>query len=361
MNGSSRTGLLLRILIVSFLLFLFSGVSGAQEQEKEPVEREERPEATPTSQEAIAAIKRRAQQILEERRKARRFKASWEFSQLVGYESNPTNTGTPHEGDLYLEDSLYLTLSRRLTPALTWQGTYSGSYDYYAEYGDGSYTSQTLTPAKFIWRPGRMWRVDGGFDLNITYYPKSGPSNYREFKPTIGIRQNPGKIWFHVIRYEWFIRDYISKKARTGTGTETETNREDTRHQLSYEVGTTWKKALMKVRQEWYFHDSNDARQDSYDAQDYKVTASVNRPLTPKLSANASYSFERKNYKHRQVSGITAEARYDDTQTWTIAGSYEFDKTWSLNPSFSYKFLNSNASTGEYDDATVSVAFTARF
>ena len=117
----------------------------------------------------------------------------------------------------------------------------------------------------------------------------------------------------------------------------------------------------MKVKQEWYFHDSNDERQDFYDAEDYKVTASVNRPLTKKLSANASYAFERKNYKHRQVGGITAEARYDDTHTWTLAGTYDFNKTWSLNPSFSYKYLDSNDPTGEYFDATSTLTLTARF
>ena len=352
MNANSKRNRLLGIgLLAGYLLLNSTAVSLAQEK----------PPVTLTPQEVVAAIKRRAQQILEERRRAKRLRISGEVSQLVGYESNPANSGTPHKGDKYIEESLYLTLSKKWTPTVTWQGIYSGSFDYYTEYGDGSYTSQTLTPIKLLWQPGRMWRVDGGVDLNITYYPKSGPSNYREFKPTIGVRQNLWGRWFHSARYEWFVREYMSKKARDGAGAETLTYRGDTRHRLRYELGTTWKEALLKVKQEWYFHDSNDARQDFYDAEDYKVTAVVNRPLTEKLSANASYSFERKNYSHRQVGGITAESRYDDTQTWTIAGTYDFNKTWSLNPSLSYKDLNSNDPTGEYADATTSVTLTARF
>jgi len=336
------------------------GIGLAQETESERAEKE-RPEITPSTQEVITAIKRRAQQILEERRRARRLRVSWEFSQLIGYESNPSNSGTPHKGDKYVSESLYLTLSKKLTPTLTWQGSYSGSYDQYKEYTDGTYTSQTVTPAKFIWQPGRMWRLEGGFDLNLTYYPRSKPSNYREVKPYFSIRQNLWGRWFHLFRYEWFKRDYLSKKARDGGGAETLADRRDLRNRIRYELGTTWKEALLKVKQEWYFHDSNDARQDFYDAQDYKVTASVNRPITEKLSVNASYAFERKNYSHRQVSGITAESRYDDTQTWTFQGTYDLDKTWSLNPSFSYKFLNSNDPSGEYVDATTSFTLTARF
>lgn len=321
--------------------------------------------ASPTSQEVVAAIKRRAQQILEARRAARRLRFSADLSQLVGYESNPSN-GVDHIGDTYLSTSAYLTWSKKLTPTITWQGIYSGSFDNYLEYGDGDYTSQTLTPAKFLWQPGRVWRVDGGVDLNLTYYPRSKGSNYREIKPYLGVRQNLGDLprigsVFHSIRYEWFLRDYISKMARDGASAETLSARVDTRHRLRYELGTTWNGTLYKVKQEWYFHDSNDARNDFYDAQDYKLTASVNRSLTKKLSANASYAIERKNYAHRPVSGITGEDRYDDTHTWTLAGTYDFNKSWSFNPSFTYKFLDSNEPTGEYIDTTISGTLTARF
>lgn len=351
-----RAGFLLGVLLVA--------LSTAAAAQPEPP-RQERPAVSPSTQEVIAAIKRRAQQILDERRRARQLRFSWEVSQLIGYESNPSN-GTEHVGDTYFEHSAYATLSKKLTPTVTWQAIYSGFFDNYLEYGDGDYTSQTVTPVKLVWQPGRVWRADGGVDLNITYYPRSKPSNYREVKPYIGIRQNLGELprlgnVFHSIRYEWFYRYYISKKARDGRGAEMLDAREDNRHRFRYELGTTWEKTLLKVRQEWYFHGSNDERNDFYDAEDYKLTASLNRPLTKKLSMNASYSFERKNYSKRPVSGINSEARYDDTQTWTLAGAYEFDKTWSFGPSFSYKFLDSNEPTGEFVDTTISGTLTARF
>ncbi|MBI3333696.1 MAG: outer membrane beta-barrel protein, partial [Candidatus Omnitrophica bacterium] len=163
------------------------------------------------------------------------------------------------------------------------------------------------------------------------------------------------------VRYEWFIRDYLSKKARNGLGSATLSDRQDTRHRLRYELGTTWMETFLRVRQEWYLHDSNDARNDFYDAGDYKVSAFVHRPLTKRLSLNVSYSFERKNYKHRPVVGIRPEARYDDTHTWTVAGAYEFNRAWSLNPSVSRRSLNSNEPTGEYVDTTISANLTARF
>ncbi|MBI3615136.1 MAG: outer membrane beta-barrel protein [Candidatus Omnitrophica bacterium] len=350
MNGASSKRVLGIGLLVGSILLLPNQASLSFAEEP----------AAPTTQEVVAAIKRRAQQILEERRKARRLRFSGEVSQGISYEKNPANAAE-RNGDWYSEESLYLSLSKKLTPTLSWQTSYSGSFDKYFEYGDGTYTSQTLTPVKLTWQPGRMWRADAGVDLGDTWYPSSGPSNYREIKPSIGLRQNLWGRWFHAVRYEWFVRHYISKRARDGAGLDTLTPREDTRHRFRYELGTTWKEALLKVKQEWYFHDSNDARQDFYDAQDYKLTASVNRPITKKLSANASYSYELKNYLHRQVSGITAESRYDDTQIWTISGTYDFNKTWSIGSSFSHTSLNSNDPTGDYVDWTATTSLTAHF
>ena len=362
-DGTSRLGSIGCILLLTVPLTLVPAAVARAQEEGRP--ERERPEVTPTTAEVVAAIKRRAQQILEERRKARQLRFSGEVSQLIGYESNPANA-VDHVGDTYFENSLYLNASKKLTPTVTWAATYSGSFDNYVEYGDGDYMSHTLTPAKLTWQPGRMWRVEGGTDLNITFYPRSKPSNYREFKPYFQVRQNLGELpklgsVYHLFRYEWFIRDYISKKARDGASAETRSNRVDARHRIRYEVGTTVNKTLFKVKQEWYAHDSNDARNDFYDAQDYKLTASVNRPLTKKFSANASYAFERKNYEHRPVNAITGEARYDDTQTWTLQGTYEINKTWSFSPKFEYKFLGSNESTGEYVDTTINATLTARF
>ena len=314
----------------------------------------------PTIQEVVAAIKRRAQQILEERRKARRLRVSGEVSQLVGYDSNPANDPA-RKGDTYFEESLYLNWSKKLTPTIAWSGTYSGSYDKYLEYTDGDYTSHTVTPTKLVWQPGRMWRVEGAMDLGYTYYPHEMASNYKEVKPYLGVRQNLWGRWFHSIRYEYLLKQYFGKQARDGAGVNTSTHRLDQRHKLRYEVGTTWHDTLVKVRNEWYGVDSNDASNDFYDAQDYKVTASLNRQLTKRWSANASYAYELKQYRHRAVSGITAEARYDSTHTWTLAGTYDLNDTWSLGPNFTYKYLDSNDPTGEYVDYTITTTLTARF
>lgn len=360
MIAKSKRRFISAFLLGTFWLLQAGASHVLAEETPAPKEKEAREAVTPTTQEVVAAIKRRAQQILEERRKARRLQASWEASQGLSYEKNPANA-PERNGDWYAEESIALNLSKKLTPTIKWQGSYSATYDGYFEYTDGSYLSQAMTPFKFIWQPGRMWRADAGVDLSQLWYYWASPSSYDEIKPNIKVRQNLWGRWYHSIQGEYFYRYYLSKMARNGAGVDTEVHRQDYRYRGRYEIGTTWKEALFKVRQEYYLHDSNDQRNDFYDAEDYKITASINRPITKKLSANLSYAWDHKQYRHRPVSGIKAEARYDNTQTYTASGTYDFNETWSLNPSFSYSRLNSNDPSGEYFDWTATTTLTARF
>ena len=316
--------------------------------------------ASVSPEEALAAIKRRAQKILEARRAARRLKFSGEVSESIAYETNPSNSSS-HKGNTSEETSMYLLLSKKLTPTLDWQSSYSGSYTKYENYGDGDYTDHTLTFPKLRWQPKRMWRIEGWTDWEYNYYPAAKDSTYRNFKVVTRVRQNLWKSWYHQIQYEWFIRNYVTKNARDGAGSETLSNRVDTRNRIRYKVGTTVKKALLSVENEYYWHESNDARTDFYDAEVWKINNSLSGNVTPKLYLSGSFAYERKNYEHRTVTGINAEARYDDKYSLSGGASYDVNDTWKLAYDLTFDHLASNESTGEYDNTKHAVKLTAKF
>ncbi len=368
MTGSSRPRRLRSLVgVVSFMLAAGSPHSLlAQEApanaEKEREERAELPPLTASvpPEQALAAIKRRAMKILEARRAAKRVKFSGEASQGIGYETNPA-TASSHKGDTYEETSTYLTLSKKLTATLDWSSSYSGSYLKYLDYGDGDYTDHTLTASKLRWQPRRMWRVESWLDVEYNYYPTAKDSSYRNFKTVSRIRQNLFKSWYHQLQYEYFVRDYATKNARTGGGTETLSNRADRRNRLRYKVGTTVKKALLSVENDLYRNDSNDARSDFYDYDVWKLTGSASGNATKKLYLSGTFAFERKNYRSRKVTGIDAEGRYDDKYSITSGASYDVNKTWKVAYDFSFDHLGSNEPTGEYDNAKHAFKMTARF
>ena len=288
-----------------------------------------------------------------------RFKHYLELSQGAGYESNPRRNAS-RTGDAFLENTLAAALSKKLSPRWSWQGFYYGSFTNYLEYGDGDYAYQTLTPLKLLWKPAQTWRLDLEMEVGDLLFPSSSVHNYRWLRPSVGAQQELPGGFLHAGQLDWQIRKYGSQKAKSGSGAETLDDRVDTRPRVRYEIGNAWKRTVAKVRQEWYWNDSNDARNDFYDAQGYKVTASLRQKITKKLLADIGYSFERRNYRKRPVTGITSEARYDDTHTWSLSGLYELNETWRIGSSFSYRFLDSNDPTGEYVDATITGTVSAR-
>lgn len=365
MTARSKPASLAVLGSLALLSILVGSPTSLPAQEAPEKERQERPELPPLTatvppEEALAAIKRRAVKILEARRAARRLKFSGELSEAIGYETNPSNSSS-RKGDTYEETSTYLSLSKKLTPRLTWESTYSGSYYKYLDYGDGDYTDHTLTPIKLRWQPGKMWRVEGWMDTEINYYPKGNDSSYRNLKLTGRIRQNVLKSWYHQFQYEWFVRDYSRKNARDGAGAETLSNRVDNRNRIRYKVGTTVKKALLSVENEYYWHDSNDARNDFYDTEVWKINNSISGSVTKKLYLSGSFAFERKNYAERDVTGINPEARYDDKYTLTSGASYDLSDSWKISYDLSFDHLGSNEPTGEYDNAKHAFKVTAKF
>ncbi|MCM8794379.1 MAG: hypothetical protein NC819_01030 [Candidatus Omnitrophica bacterium] len=343
------------ILLLLGTAFFFSAASPLlASTEDEPVF------LSPAAQASIEAIKRRAQELAERKKAEEALYFYGELSQGVGYESNPSNLPA-HSGSTFSESAAYLFLSKRILPDLFWQGFYYGSLILYTNYNDGDYALQTLTPVRLLWRLPPTWRLEAGVHLEWLDYLDNKSVDYLQAEPFVGTRQNLCGNWYHLFQYGWFIRDYLSTRARSGQGQATLSSRQDTRHTFRHEIGTLWRDTLFQARQEWYLNDSNDARRDFYDAQDYKVTALVSRPFLPKWTLNASFSFERKNYRKRRVGGISAEARYDDIKTWIVSGRYGINKTWSVVPTFSYRSLDSNEPTGEYVDVIHSISVTARF
>ena len=358
----------LRVLLSLLFCFIFLVTHPPTLPAEEPAT-SEKPKARSTlppltaqvsPEEALAAVKRRSQKILATRRAAKRFKFSGDVSQETGYETNPSNSSS-RKGDTYFQESASLSLSKKLTSTLDWSSSYAGSYLKYLDYGDGDYTDHTLTATKLKWQPGKIWRVESWTDLEYNFYPTALASGYRNWKLVGRMRQNLLKSWYHQVQYEYFIRDYTSKKARDGAGNDTLSHRVDTRHRLRYKVGTTVRKALLSWENEFYWHDSNDARNDFYDAQVWKTTGSASGNLTKKLYLSGSFAFERKNYTTRKVSGINAEARYDDKYTLSSSASYDLNNTWKLAYAFSFDHLASNEPTGEYDNAKHLFTVTARF
>lgn len=344
---------------------LWSSPVLAQKQD-EPTEQrlgetEERPTAAPrraTVEEIVEALKKRARAIVEAR-KPRLWRLQGSMGHTFGYENN-VNLDTARQGDWFnlTDTTLNLTLYhwRPLEAILG----YAMSAYLYWEYRDNSYISNTPS-VKLRYRPWDPIRLEGSFEWEDLTYFDNTRSSLDNFRYNANLRHTISETAYHQFGFQYFFRPYETREARGGFSQKTFTEREDDRHTATYEVGTVFGKGgFVRIKNEWYKHSSNDAFQDYYDYQVYKMRASVFGPISEQWSLNGSISYEGKHYKDRNVPNSNVAER-DDTYTWTVGTTYQMTRSQSLAYTWTYKELLSNDPRQEYVNTIHQLAYTYSF
>ena len=318
------------------------------------------PAAKPVSpEEIVAAIKLRAQRELAKRR-SRKWALNALTTWTVGNESNPAQSSARKEA-LYMEEYLSTTFSYKLHPRLTWQASYSLDALNYNEYTDGSTLTNSLL-TKLIWRPLKDWRLEAHYSFDDSAYPYDAGASTWDQKVHLRLRQSFLKNYYHYVGWTYLNKQYKDKLKRESTSTRTPgKRRKDTRQTATYEIGGTFAEAnTLRLRQEFYFNDSNEGFQDYNDAQDYKVRLSFNREWTKQWSTSSSYTYETKRYERRSVSGINV-SQQDNTNTFDVGLTYNITPSLDLTYTWKHKRNRSNDVGQAYIDTTNSLAFTASF
>lgn len=336
----------------------------AQAEKEAPV-KEER-DVTPTAQRAltpeeiVAAIKLRAQREVAKRR-ARKWSLSNLATWTMGEESNPGVQQKSHKSSLYMEEYLSTTFSYKCTPQLTWQASYSLDALNYDEYTDGSTLTNSLT-TKLIYRPLKTIRVEAHYSFDDSDYPYDIGASTWDQKVHLRLRQSFLKNYYHYIGWTHLNKQYKRKFKRESTSARIiGKRRHDQRDTGIYEIGGTfWEANTLKVRQEFYFNDSNEGYLDYNDAQNYKVKVSFNRDWTKQWSSASSFTYERKVYEDRTVSQPGVAER-DNTKTYETGLTYKFTPDVDLTYTLKFKRAGSNDPGQVYHDITNSLALTASF
>ena len=338
-------------------------------QASEDVERERREPAEPaaapararplTPEEIVAAIKLRAQHELA-RRRARKWSLSQVWTWTVANESNPALLKS-RNSHLYTEEYLSTTFSYKLAPTLSWQLGYNVDSLLYDEYTDGSTLTNTLL-TKAIWRMTPTLRSEFHYTFDDSDYPYDDGASTWDQKTHLRLRQAFRKQYYHWIGWTYLNKQYKTKLKRESTSTRVPgKRRQDRRHTGSYEIGGPLGEGnTLKLRQEFYFNDSNEGYQDYNDAEDYKVKATFLREWSKPWSTTSSFTYELKRYERRDVTerGV---AQQDYTKTFDLGATYKVSNQVDLAYTWKYKRNDSNDPGQSYQDITNSLALTGSF
>ena len=307
----------------------------------------------------LETLKKRAGTAIA-RRRARRLSLTTTTTLSTTIETNPT-LDSSHKGDLSFEEDGDIGIRWRWFSRLNQDAGYRITNVNYVELRDNNYVDHTpystlrLTPFKWL-------RLTSGYEFDgLSYYENRGSSSdghrvyaqARHLLPWWGLYQQFG--WNHTYRR------YSVKHARDGGGNDTDDARHDTKHALHYEIGVRVWKTLVSVRQEGAENYSNDAFQDYYNYQSYKVRSTVAREFWKKWQGTGTFSFERKNYAQRQVSSAAAIAESDNTFSYGLGLTYDLSPNVSLTYNYSRKKLDSNTPSSEYTDTTNQFGLSASF
>lgn len=336
-------------------------------QATEDAERKEAPEPRATApaaraltpEEIVSAIKLRAQREIA-RRRARKWSVSHLWTWTVANESNPALLKSRSSAK-YTEEYISSTLAYKLTPQLTWQAGYSLDALNYDEYTDGSTFTNSLT-TKLLWRFAKPYRAELHYTFDDSDYPYDDGASTFDQKVHLRLRQSFLKKYYHYIGWTYLNKQYKDKLKRESDSTRIAgKRRHDQRHTTIYEIGgSVGEGNTLKLKQEFYFNDSNEGHLDYNDAQDYKVKATFARDWTKQWTTTSGFTYELKRYEARNVSerGV---AQQDYTKTYELGTTYKITDQVDLAYTWKYKQNDSNDTGQAYQDITNSLALTAAF
>jgi hypothetical protein len=281
-------------------------------------------------------------------------------SWTVANESNPS-LSKGRSSHPYTEEYVSTTFSYRLLPQLTTQASYSLDALHYDEYTDGSTVTNSLT-GKLIYRPWTPLRLEAHYTFDDSDYPYDIGAGTMDQKVHLRLRQAFLEQYYHWVGWTYLYKQYKDKLTRDGGGTRVGgKRRKDQRHTGIYEVGgKVFEKANVRLRQDFYFNDSNDVYLDYYDAQDYKVKLSGTYDWTDHWSSSSGFTYELKRYEDRVVTPKNV-AESDNTKTYEMGLTYKINKNVDVAYTWKFKKTDSNDPAQAYQDVTNSLALTAAF
>ena len=316
------------------------------------------PEAV-TPEEIVAAIKLRAQEELA-RRRARKWDLDTLLVWTVEDETNP-NFSKAHKSALATDEYLSSIFSYRVTPQVQWQVGYALDALNYNGFTDLSTFTNSLT-TKLIWWFATPLRAEVHYTFDDNQYLYDRGSSSWDQTVHLRLRHSFLQHYYHYVGWSYLNRQYKDQPTLDGNDNRVSGKyRKDQRQTGIYEVGGTFgEQTALRVRQEFYFHTSNAAFQDFYDAQDYKVRVSGSHDWTTHWSSSGSFTYELKRYEQRDVSDRAVTER-DNVQTYQLGVTYRLSPEVDLTYTWRYMHQFSNDAAQKFGDITNSLALTAAF
>lgn len=274
------------------------------------------------------------------------------ISATEGFDSN-VFLDSSRKGDLFDEAVVGLGIKNSVNDSFAFKIDYSGRSITYHEYSDFSMFDNdiSLTVEYYI---GKAARLRAGYDADFINYMKNENGDFLRKGPFADFRYFIAPRTYVGAGYSYQLYDYDKRKIRNGENQMLDMTREDHRHNIMGEFATKLGKLSFKLKNIYYFNESNDGYMDFYDYTADRVSGYIAYPVHKKLQLIFNGGYLRKDFKSRKITGGSSK-EYDDLMILGGGAYYIFSPSLFLNANYTYRQNYSNDPVQEYSGTTGTV------
>ena len=302
------------------------------------------------------SLKEKAPQELPESRK--RFGFYLYAGAVEGYDNN-VFLSSARKGDIFDQAMLDVVAKYRLTENLNFKSLYNVTSITYHEFTTLSMLNNDLA-VSFEYYPTKDIKIESGYDFYFADYLNNEEADVDSNGPFALLKYFINKNSYIGARYSFGQYQY-ERNIRDANNNISSIEREDHRHAVTAEGGTYIGDLFLKVKNTYYFNESNDGYMDFYDYQANKTMAYASYPIIDKLSLNLKAGYKRKDYKSRTITTDSTKEEHDDLLLLGAGLYYKLNKNLYLNANCNYRQNYSNDPIQEYSGTVSSVGISYTF
>lgn len=270
-----------------------------------------------------------------------------------GYDNN-VFLDPSRKGDMFDQAMADIILRYRLTDKIDLKAHYDFTSITYHEFTTLSMIDNDVS-ASFEYYPHKRVRIEMGYDVDFIDYFKNKDGDFTTNGPFAGIKYYIDENTYVGARYQYYFCDYKHRDIRNSSNNKIDVTREDHRNNIVGEVVTHLGKLFLKVKNTYYFNESNDEYMDYYDYQSERVNLYTAYPLTKKLSVLFNGGYQYKDFKSRTITIDPNKKEHDHLMTLGGGINYKILPAFYISANYTYRQNYSNDPLQEYSGSVSTV------
>jgi hypothetical protein len=288
-----------------------------------------------------------------------RLSHSFYIGALEGYDNN-VYLDPRRKGDTFDQVMADAVFRYRLNDKLDIKARYDFTSITYHRFTDVSMLDNQIS-ASFEYYPQARIRAEAGYLIDFVDYFKGKDSDFMMDGPFGGIRYYIDRKTYVGGMYHYSTYDYRARKTRDSSNQVRDITRKDKRNTIMAEFATYAGKLFVKVKNTYFWNNSNDQYLDFYDYNSERISLYTAYPLTEKFTVFLNGGYQRKDFKSRTTTKGDNKKVNDNIMMLGGGLYYQLLPSCSISLNYSYRQNYSNDPIQRYSGSIGTLGINLTF